>query len=416
MDDADRNAWLQSAIPADSGDQKAEGFLSVKDSRTGAKYAFPIYRNAVHALSFRQITADDSQNASQHSKEGLRVFDPGFRNTAVKESNITYINGKSGLLCYRGHTINALEGKTFEEIIYLLIWGTLPSQEQLQHLQRCIAEECFVPQVVETVVTSFPRNSPSVVIFIAALSAFAADRPDLLPSYVGRNLYGNDMKLVDEQIVRILAVVTVTVSLIACHKTGRPLKSADVSASMIENIVHMSGLAENSRVPAATIIATLQRLWILYADHEMTCSTAAFLHVASTQADPISSFIAAVTAGYGPLHGGAIDTAYNVMREVGTTDQVPELIAKVKRKECRLFGYGHRIYKATDPRAEAIKEILHDLTGEVPVNEWDPLLKVAFEIDRIASSDDYFTARKIFANADLYGSFVYTALYVLSVP
>jgi citrate synthase len=93
MDDADRNTWAQPAIPADSGDQKAEGFLSVKDSRTGAKYAFPIYRNAVHALSFRQITAGDSQNASQHSKEGLRVFDPGFRNTAVKESNITYTCG-----------------------------------------------------------------------------------------------------------------------------------------------------------------------------------------------------------------------------------------------------------------------------------------------------------------------------------
>jgi citrate synthase len=224
------------------------------------------------------------------------------------------------------------------------------------------------------------------------------------------------MKLVDEQIVRVLAVVSVTISLIACHKTGRPLKSADASASMIENIVHMGGLAENSRVPAATIIATLQRLWILYADLEMTCSTAAFLHVASTQADPISSFIAAVAAGYGPLHGGAIDTAYSVMREVGTTDQVPELIAKVKRKECRLFGYGHRTYKRPDPRAEAIKEILHDLTREVPVNELDPFLKVAFEIDRVASSDDYFTARKLFANADLYGSFIYTALYVLSLP
>ncbi|GIJ88159.1 hypothetical protein Asppvi_007076 [Aspergillus pseudoviridinutans] len=237
-----------------------------------------------------------------------------------------------------------------------------------------------------------------------------ADRPDLVPSYVGRNLYTNDMKLVDEQIVRILAVFTVTVSLIACHKTGCPRKSADANASMIENIVHMGGLAENSRVPAATIIATLQRLWVLYADHEMTCSTAAFLHVASTQADPISSIIAAVAAGYGPLHGGAIDTAYSVIRDVGTTDQVPQLIEKVKRKECRLFGYGHRIYKGTDPRAKAIKEMLHDLTREIPVNELDPLLKVAFEIDRIASSDDFFTARKIFANADLYGSFVYTAL------
>jgi citrate synthase len=252
--------------------------------------------------------------------------------------------------------------------------------------------------------------------FTAALSAFMADRPGLLPSYVGRNLYGNDMSLVDEQIVRILAVVTVTVSLIACHKSGRPQKPADPNASMIENIVHMGGLAENSRVPAATIVATLQRLWVLYADHEMTCSTAAFLHVASTQADPISSLIAAVVAGYGPLHGGAIETAYSVIREVGTADRVPHLIAKVKRKECRLFGYGHRIYKGTDPRAKAIKEMLHDLTREIPVNELDPLLKVAFEIDRIASSDDYFTSRKIFANADLYGSFVYTALYVLSLP
>jgi citrate synthase len=146
---------------------------------------------------------------------------------------------------------------------------------------------------------------------------------------------------------------------------------------MIENIVHMGGLAENSRVSAATIDATLQRLWVLYTDHEMTCSTAAFLHVASTQANPVSSLIAAVVAGYGPLRGGAIETAYSVIREVGIADRVPHLIAKVKRKECRLFGYGLRIYRGTDPRAKAIKEMLHDLMREIPVNELDPLLKVA---------------------------------------
>lgn len=217
------------------------------------------------------------------------------------------------------------------------------------------------------------------------------------------------METIDKAVIRTISSMAVVVSLVYCHQRNKNLTPPDPNRSFIANVLLMMGFVEESnKLPSPKVIDCLERLWILYLDHEMTKSTAAFLHAASTLTDPISCCMAYIASGNGPLHAGAVDLAYNSLARLGTPDKVSGLIADVKAKKCRLFGYGHRIYKTVDPRTKFIRAMLDELSENSKDN---PLLAVALEIDRIASKDEYFTSRKLKANADLYGCFVYTALY-----
>lgn len=243
---------------------------------------------------------------------------------------------------------------------------------------------------------------------MAGLTAYAACDEGTIGVQSGRVQYLGNMKLVDQAIVQALSSLATTIALVYCHKRGRQFTPADPNGSFIGNVLRMMGFVEpGTDKPEAKIERCLERLWILYADHEMTNSTAAFLHAASTLTDPLSCCIAGLVSGYGPLHGGAIDLAYKGFEAVQTPENVPKLIADVKAKKQRLFGYGHRIYKTTDPRIKFIRELIDEHKDAVARN---PMLSVAFEIDRIANEDPYFTSRQLKANADLYGTFLYTAL------
>ncbi|PYH74369.1 citrate synthase [Aspergillus vadensis CBS 113365] len=402
------NALLEQELPGER-----EGTLTVRDNRTGSKYTIPIVRNSVPAMGFRQICVDRAgKSPRQQFEDGLRLIDPGYRNTAVKMSSITYINGNEGVILYRGHPLASLIGKSYEEITHLLIWGSLPTPEERLRFQRRIAEAMMVvPENVKKLVATFPRNTPPMVILCAVLTGYLADQPELIPAHAGANLYNRRPEMVDEQIIRTLAVTAIAGSIAHCHMKGEELRAADPNLSYIENILWMGRYVDNNaaitREKAAEI---LTKAWSLYADHEMTNSTSAFLHVSSSLADPLSAMAACCMSGYGLLHGGAIDAAYRGMREIGGPENVPKLIEKVINKECRLSGYGHRIYKQVDPRAKYVREMLDELTRDRDIREMDPVLQVAMEIDRIASTHEYFVKRNLQANADLYGSFVYTAL------
>ena len=215
------------------------------------------------------------------------------------------------------------------------------------------------------------------------------------------------MEYIDKALMRTISSIAVIVSLVYRRQHNKAFTPPAPDGSFISNILLMMGLVEeDSGVPSPKIVDCLERLWILYLDHEMTNSTTAFLHVASTLADQISCCTAYVASGNGPLHAGAVDLAYGNLQRLGTPEGVPGLIVDVKARKYRLYGYGHRIYKTVDPR---IKNMLDELSERKHDN---PLLAVALEIDRIASTDEYFTSRDLKANADLYGCFVYTALYV----
>ena len=246
----------------------------------------------------------------------------------------------------------------------------------------------------------------------AALAAIQGSQKNEIPAHMGKNLYLKNPKLVDKQIVKVMADLAVVCAAVYCHHEGRPFQKPDPKYSYIENLLHMMGFVDISTgAPIAHHVSCLERLWALVADHEMTCSTAAFLQTASSLPDPLSCLISACSAAYGILHGGAIEVAYKSIAEVGSVDNVREKIESVKSGKERLFGYGHRIYKVVDPRSVFIREVLEELGEEVKA---DPLLRVAFEIDRIASTDEFFTSRKLKPNADLFASFAYKAMFVFS--
>lgn len=244
---------------------------------------------------------------------------------------------------------------------------------------------------------------------LAGLSAYTTYDSDYKKVREGERNFLQDTTAVDEAIVRTISATAVVVALVYCRRHGKKSASINLEESFITNILLLMGFAETqTKRPSEKLISCLNRLWILYLDHEIANSTAAFLLAASTLTDPLSCLIASIPSAFGPLHGGAMDLAYKTFRQVGSPENVPQLIAKVRAKKMRLFGYGHRIYKTVDPRSKLMRAMLsEELSEEVEKNK---LLAVALEIDRVAARDQYFISRNLRANADLYGAFVYEAL------
>ncbi|KAI4196073.1 MAG: hypothetical protein LQ350_006804 [Teloschistes chrysophthalmus] len=391
---------------------KPTGILTITDSRTNRQYRIPITNNAVNAIDLGVISVEKDAYATLRANSGLKVLDPGFANTAVMTSGVTFIDGIKGEIYYRGISIDNLFGhSSFEEVAHLLIWGHLPSLEEKHSFRQNLNKGLNPPDSVIQAIDVLPRDAPPVTVILAGLAAYAASDPSTIPTAANDpHMYQGNMAVVDKGVLRTLSTMAVVISLTYCHQRNRRLMPANPEKSFIENVLIMMGFVdEQTGLPSAKTVETLDRLWILYLDHEMTNSTAALLHVASTLADPISCCIGLVASANGPLHGGAIDLAYKKFENIGTVDNVPELIKNVKAKKFRLFGYGHRIYKTVDPRAKYLRSMLDDLSQKGKNNR---LLAIALEIDRVASTDAYFTSRNLKANADLYGCFVYTALSV----
>ncbi|KAK2740857.1 citrate synthase [Colletotrichum kahawae] len=335
----------------------SSGTLTVRDNRTDLQYQIPITQNAINAIDVGRIV-----DPSHQGQSGLRIFDPGYLNTACTKSSITFIDGQRGY-----------------------IQGELPDKSEKEGFQRKLAASCVPPDHVIRTIASFSRDSPTSTMMIAGIAAYASHDEGAIstmgsakPAYLGR------AGQVDGAIIRCISALATVVALVYCHKRGKDLTPADPNDSLVANV-----------------------LWILYADHEMTNSTAAFLHAASTLTDPLSCCISGIVSGYGPLHGGAIDLAYKTFEKIKTPSEVCSHITDVKENKERLYGYGHRIYKTVDPRVKLIHRIIDQHREKVESN---PMLAVALEIDRVANDDEYFTSRNLKANADLYGCFLYTAM------
>ena len=244
---------------------------------------------------------------------------------------------------------------------------------------------------------------------IAATAVLDAAHPEKIPAIAGQNLYLGNMALVDHEVVRACCAANTVATIVYCHQHGREWTHPEPGLSYIENTLLMMGhVEERTKRPNQRHVHYLERLWVLMADHEMTHSTAAFLHTASSLGDVLMCLVSAHAAAWGILHGGAIEMAYKQCERAGDVGGVQKLIDNVKAGKLRLYGYGHRIYKVTDPRYHCIREILDELIAEGLAK--DPTLRIALEIDRIASTDEYFTSRGLKANADLLASFVYKAL------
>jgi citrate synthase len=368
--------------------------LRVTDSRTGRSYEIPIVDGAIRAIDLRQIKISDDDF-------GLLSYDPAFQNTASCRSAITFIDGDKGILRYRGYPIEDLAGSTsFLDVAWLLLNGDLPDKKESVAWSHEISHHTFVHENVKKFIDGFHHDAHPMGILVSTLAALSTFYPE------AKAVHDKDVQ--DKQVVRLIAKMPTLAAFAYRHARGLPYAYPDDDLSYAGNFLNMMAkMTEPKYSPDPILEHALDVLFILHADHEQNCSTSAMRGVASSQTDPYSAAAAAAAALYGPLHGGANEQVLNMLREIGSVDNVPAYIARVKAGELRLMGFGHRVYKNYDPRATIIKEVadqVFEVTGR------NPLLDIALELEKIALADDYFISHKLYPNVDFYSGIIYQAM------
>ena len=321
--------------------------------------------------------------------------------TASCRSAITYIDGDQGILRHRGYPIQELaEGASFLEVAYLLLHGELPTAEQLGTWSDEITHHTFVHENIKKFVDGFHHDAHPMGILVGTLGALSTFYPD------AKNVTEPDNRRL--QITRLIAKIATLAAFAYRHAMGLPYVYPDNGLSYAGNLLNMMRrMSEPRYEPDPVLEHALDVLFILHADHEQNCSTSAMRAVGSSRVDPYSAAAAATAALYGPLHGGANEQVLRMLNEIGSVDQVPAYIERVKQGEMKLMGFGHRVYKNYDPRARIIKQVADDVFKVTGLN---PLLEIAVELERIALEDDYFVSKKLYPNVDFYSGIIYEAM------
>jgi len=371
----------------------ASDTLTIVDNRTGKQYEIPIQNGAIKATDLYQIriTEDD----------GLVSYDPGFMNTASCQSKITYIDGDRGILRYRGYPIEQIaEKSTYLETAYLILYGELPTQSQLDDWSHNITFHSIIHENIKKLIDGFHHDAHPMGILVSTVGALSTFYPDAKKIF--------DLKSRREQTYRLISKMPTLAAFAYRHSLGLPYSYPDNDLSYTGNFLNMLfKMTELKYKPNPVLERALDILFILHADHEQNCSTNAMRGVGSSQSDPYSSVAAAAAALYGPLHGGANEAVLRMLMGIGSKDKVPEFIKKVKGGEGRLMGFGHRVYKNYDPRAKIIKQVADEV---FEVKGRNPLLDIALELERIALEDGYFIKRKLYPNVDFYSGLIYQSM------
>ena len=370
--------------------------LTIVDNRTGKKYDLPIYDGTIRAMDLRQI-----RNAPDDF--GLMTYDPAFLNTANCRSAITYIDGDKGVLLYRGYPIEQLaENSNYLETAYLILFGNLPTEAELQSWTREITLHTMLHENIKKFMEGFRYDAHPMGIFISTVGALSTLNPD------AKNIFDGNSRILQTR--RLIAKVPGIAAYAFRHSIGRGYNYPDNDLSFTGNFLNMLfKMTELKYQPNPVLERALDVLFILHADHEQNCSTATMRNIGSSHVDPYCALAGAAAALYGPLHGGANEAVLRMLSEIGSVSKVPEFIKKVKSGEGkeRLMGFGHRVYKSYDPRAKVIKRIadlVFTVTGK------NPLLEIALELERIALEDEYFVSRKLYPNVDFYSGLIYQAM------
>ncbi|KAI5661988.1 hypothetical protein M9H77_21311 [Catharanthus roseus] len=379
-----------------------KGAITIIDERTGKKYQVQVSEEGtIKATDLKKITAGPND-------KGLKLYDPGYLNTAPVRSSICYIDGDAGILRYRGYPIEELaEGSSFVEVAYLLMYGNLPSESQLADWEFAISQHSAVPQGILDIIQAMPHDAHPMGVLVSAMSALSIFHPDANPALRGQDLY-NSKQVRDKQIVRILGKAPTIAAAAYLRMAGRPPVLPSNNLSYSENFLYMlDSLGNRTYKPNPRLARVLDILFILHAEHEMNCSTAAARHLASSGVDVYTALAGAVGALYGPLHGGANEAVLKMLNEIGSVDKIPEFIEGVKNRKRKMSGFGHRVYKNYDPRAKVIKRLAEEVFSIVGR---DPLIEVAVSLEKAALSDEYFVKRKLYPNVDFYSGLIYRAM------
>ena len=363
----------------------------------GQSYEFPTVEGTE-----RELAVDIS---ALRDRTGYITLDDGYGNTGSCTSAITYIDGDKGILRYRGIPIEQLaEHSTFVETAWLVIWGRLPTQAELDHFSALLTQHEMMHESLRNHFQGFPPNAPPMAILSAMINAVSCYEPEMMQIEDETTLESAAARLISK--VRTIAAASYKMSV------GQPMDYPHPEYHYCENFLHMMfSIPYREYVPTPEVARALNLFLILHADHEQNCSTSTVRMVASSQANMFASCAAGVCALWGPLHGGANVAVIEMLEFIRQSGMnVSEYVQRVKMKDTRLrlMGFGHRVYKNFDPRSKILKAAADKMLAKLNVS--DPLLDIALELEGVALNDDYFVERKLYPNVDFYSGIILRAM------
>ena len=371
--------------------------VTLTDNSTGKTYTLPVLPGTTgpEVIDIRKLYADS----------GYFTYDPGFTSTGSCESKITYIDGDEGILLHRGYAIEDLaKNCNFLEVCYLLLHGELPSPEQLVTFDKTITYHTMVHEQINYFLRGFRRDAHPMAILCGvtgALSSFYHDSTDI-----------EDPKQRMIASHRLIAKLPTIAAMAYKYSVGQPFMYPRNDLSYAENFLYMTfGVPCEPYVVNPVLSRAMDRIFILHADHEQNASTSTVRLAGSSGANPFACIAAGIASLWGPAHGGANEAVLKMLQEIGDKDRIPEFIkrAKDKNDSFRLMGFGHRVYKNFDPRAQVMRETCHEVLADLGIKN-DPLLDIAMELERIALEDEYFIEKKLYPNVDFYSGIILKAM------
>lgn len=376
---------------------KTQQTVTLIDNATGKKFDFPVMDGTVgpRVIDIRKLYAET----------GMFTYDPGFTSTAACDSGITYIDGDKGVLLHRGYSIQELAEKSdFLEVSYLLLNGNLPNKQEKNTFVNVITRHTMVHEQMQFFFRGFRRDSHPMAIMVAtvgALSAFYHDSLDI-----------DDPAQREVAAHRMIAKVPTIAALAYKYSMGQPFLYPRNDLGFAENFLYMTFAMPTEPYKVNPILAkAMDRILILHADHEQNASTSTVRLAGSSRANPFACVASGIASLWGPAHGGANEAVLQMLGQIGHKDRIPEYIkrAKDKNDSFRLMGFGHRVYKNYDPRAEIMRKTCHEVLSELGIKD-DPLLDLAMELERIALQDEYFVEKKLYPNVDFYSGIILKAM------
>jgi citrate synthase len=375
---------------------KPEKTFTLTNDQTGESVQLPVVEGTYgpHCIDVRAL----------HKLTGHFTLDPSFTATGSCKSKITYIDGAEGVLLHRGYNIKELaKESTYLETCYLLLNGELPSEKELKDFEDIITNHTMIHEQVKAVYQGFRRDAHPMAIMCGVVGTMAAFYHDSL------DIWDPEQRRISAH--RLIAKIPTLAAMAMKYSKGQPYVYPRNDLNFTENFLHMcfSVPAEEYKL-RPPVVRAMERILILHADHEQNASTSTVRLAGSSQANPMACIASGITSLWGPSHGGANQAVLEMLDEIGHKDNIPEFLERAKDKSdpFKLMGFGHRVYKNFDPRAEVMKESCDEVLEELGID--DPHLELAMELEKIALNDPYFIDRKLFPNVDFYSGIILKAM------
>lgn len=375
---------------------KPQKTVTLIDNTTGKKVDLPVLDGTMgpQVIDIRKLYAET----------GMFTYDPGFTSTASCESKLTFIDGDKGQLLHGGYSIKDLAEKSdFLEVSYLLLYGELPNKAQKEEFTAKITNHTMVHEQMQFFFRGFRRDSHPMAVMVGTIGALAAFYHDSLDI--------DDPAQREIAALRLIAKVPTIAAMAYKYSIGQPFMYPRNDLTYAENFLYMTFAVPSEDYKVNPVLArAMDRIFILHADHEQNASTSTVRLAGSSRANPFACMAAGIASLWGPAHGGANEAVLKMLEEIGDKSRIPEYIKRSKDKNdtFRLMGFGHRVYKNYDPRAEIMRKTCHEVLAELGIK--DPLLDLAMELEKIALQDPYFVEKKLYPNVDFYSGIILRAM------